>query len=254
VTLSMDTTMPQTRPQIRPRRTPEANGAPVVDIRGLRKVYYKPDGSIMAEALRGVDVAIHQGDYVAIMGPSGSGKSTLLTLLGCLDRPTDGTFHLGGRDVRTMGDEELSRFRGKTVGFVFQSFNLIMQHTVVENVGVPLFYQGVPPKERHARAEAKLGLVGLTDRMDHRPMQLSGGQQQRVAIARALVTDPLILLADEPTGNLDSTTGEQILTLFDDLHEKGVTIIMVTHDPSVAARCRRVIRLRDGLVESDTVN
>lgn len=238
----------------RPCRAPDASGAPVVDIRGLRKVYYKPDGSVMAEALRGVDVTIHRGDYVAIMGPSGSGKSTLLTLLGCLDRPTDGTFMLGGRDVRTMNDEELSRFRGRTVGFVFQSFNLIMQHTVLENVGVPLFYQGVPPRERERRAGEKLALVGLTDRMDHRPMQLSGGQQQRVAVARALVTDPLMLLADEPTGNLDSKTGEQILSLFDDLHEKGVTIIMVTHDASVAERCRRVVRLRDGLVESDTVH
>ncbi len=236
------------------RRDPDTSVPPVVEIRGLRKVYYKPDGSIMAEALRGVDVVVHRGDYVAIMGPSGSGKSTLLTLLGCLDRPTDGTFLLGGRGVRTMGDEELSRFRGKTVGFVFQSFNLIMQHTVLENVGVPLFYQGVPPKERNARAEKTLALVGLEDRMDHRPMQLSGGQQQRVAVARALVTDPLILLADEPTGNLDSKTGQQILALFDDLHEKGVTIIMVTHDPGVADRCRRVIRLRDGLVESDLVN
>jgi putative ABC transport system ATP-binding protein len=238
----------------KPRRDPDTSGPPVVDIRGMRKVYYKPDGSIMAEALRGVDVAVHQGDYVAIMGPSGSGKSTLLTLLGCLDRPTDGTFLLGGRDVRTMGDEELSRFRGKTVGFVFQSFNLIMQHTVLENVGVPLFYQGVSPKDRKSRAEKTLALVGLEDRLDHRPMQLSGGQQQRVAVARALVTDPLILLADEPTGNLDTKTGQQILALFDDLHEKGVTIILVTHDPSVADRCRRVIRLRDGLVESDTVN
>ena len=235
-------------------RPPDTSIAPVVDIRGMRKVYYKPDGSVMAEALRGVDVAVHQGDYVAIMGPSGSGKSTLLTLLGCLDRPTDGTFLLGGRDVRTMGDEELSRFRGKTVGFVFQSFNLIMQHTVLENVGVPLFYQGVPPRERERRATEKLALVGLSDRLDHRPMQLSGGQQQRVAVARALVTDPLILLADEPTGNLDSKTGEQILSLFDDLHEKGVTIIMVTHDATVADRCRRIVRLHDGLVESDTVH
>jgi putative ABC transport system ATP-binding protein len=245
----------EVKPEVRRRhRRPDESAAPVVQIAGVRKVYYKPDGSVMAEALRGVDLTVYRGDYAAIMGPSGSGKSTLLTLLGCLDRPTEGQFHLGGRDVRTMGDEELSRFRGRTVGFVFQSFNLIMQHTVLENVGVPLFYQGVPPKDRERRASEKLALVGLSDRLDHRPMQLSGGQQQRVAVARALVTDPLILLADEPTGNLDSKTGEQILSLFDDLNEKGVTIIMVTHDPAVAERCRRVVRLRDGLVESDTLN
>ncbi len=225
---------------------------PVVDIRALRKVYYKPDGTIMVEALRGIDVCIERGDYVAIMGPSGSGKSTLLTLLGCLDRPTSGDFFLGGENVATMGDEELSRYRGRTVGFVFQSFNLIAQHTILENAAVPLFYQGVRPRERTARAGEKLRLVGLDDRADHRPMELSGGQQQRAAIARALVTDPLILLADEPTGNLDSVTGAQILSLFDDLNSKGTTIIMVTHDPSVAQRCRRIIRLRDGLVESDT--
>ncbi len=224
---------------------------PVVDIRELRKIYYKPDGTVMAEALRGIDLSIARGEYIAIMGPSGSGKSTLLSILGCLDRPTQGRFYMGGRDVRTMNDEELSRFRGRTVGFVFQSFNLIAQHTILENAAVPLFYQGVAPAERHARAAEMLRLVGLDDRGDHRPAQLSGGQQQRTAIARALITSPTILLADEPTGNLDSATGQAILALFDDLHAKGMTVILVTHDPAVGERARRTVRLRDGLIESD---
>lgn len=234
---------------IQPAPAPPATA--VADLRALRKVYYKPDGSVMAEALRGIDLAIHQGDYLAIMGPSGSGKSTLLTLLGCLDRATDGTFILGGKDVRAMNDAELSSFRGRTIGFVFQSFNLIPQHTIAENVAIPLFYQGVGRRERLARAEEVLRLVGLGDRLEHRPAELSGGQQQRAAIARALVTKPVILLADEPTGNLDSATGRAILGVFDELYRKGITIIMVTHDPSVAARCGRVVRLRDGLIESD---
>lgn len=227
---------------------------PIVEIKGLRKTYYKPDGTVMVEALRGIDITVCKGELLAIMGPSGSGKSTLLTILGCLDRPTEGLFKLGGRDIREMNDEELSRFRGRTVGFVFQSFNLISQHSILDNAAVPLFYQGVPPAERARRAAEKLRLVGLDDRAHHRPIELSGGQQQRAAIARALVTEPLLLLADEPTGNLDTVTGQQILSLFDDLHERGATIIMVTHDPTVAARCRRVIRLRDGVVESDTLN
>jgi len=241
-------------PVSRSHPEPRTDLPPVVEIRGLRKVYYKPDGSIMVEALRGVDLTIHQGDYVAIMGPSGSGKSTLLTLLGCLDRPTEGSFHIGGRDVRSMDDQELSQFRGRTIGFVFQSFNLIPQHTIEENAAIPLFYQGVPAAERLAKASEKLGMVGLADRADHKPMELSGGQQQRAAIARALVTEPLVLLADEPTGNLDTATGQSILALFELLHAKGMTIIMVTHDPSIAQRCRRVVRLRDGLIESDIVN
>lgn len=236
---------------VTPSKVDQAPAPPEVDIRGLRKVYFKPDGSVMAEALRGIDLSISRGEYVAIMGPSGSGKSTLLSILGCLDRPTDGRFDMGGRDVRTMNDEELSRFRGRTIGFVFQSFNLIAQHTILENAAVPLFYQGVGPAERHARASEMLKLVGLDDRGDHRPMQLSGGQQQRAAIARALITRPAILLADEPTGNLDSSTGEAILALFDELHAQGMTVILVTHDPAIGERARRVVRLRDGLIESD---
>ncbi|QOI99758.1 MAG: ABC transporter ATP-binding protein [Phycisphaeraceae bacterium] len=224
------------------------------ELRAVSKVYYKPDGSVMVEALKGVDLVIRRGEYVAIMGPSGSGKSTLLTLLGCLDRPTGGQFLVGGRDVRAMSDEELSVFRGRTIGFVFQSFNLIAQHSILENVGVPLFYQNVPPADRHRRAAEMLDLVGLGDRVHHRPMELSGGQQQRAAIARALVTNPLILLADEPTGNLDSATGQSILALFDRLHEQGMTVIMVTHDPAIGDRARRVVRLRDGLVEVDRMN
>ena len=226
---------------------------PVAQLTDISKVYYKPDGSVMVEALRGVDVTIHEGEYVAIMGASGSGKSTLMNILGCLDRPTGGEYLLDGVPAETLGDEALSRFRGRKIGFVFQAFNLIPQLTVEENVAVPLFYQGVSKAERLRRARAKLDLVTLSDRLDHRPRELSGGQQQRVAIARSLVTDPVVLMADEPTGNLDSTTGEQILTLFEDLHRQGMTIIMVTHDDSIAERCERIIRLKDGLVETDTV-
>ena len=234
-----------------PAVSPETK--PVAQLTDIRKVYYKPDGSVMVEALRGVDVTIHEGEYVAIMGASGSGKSTLMNILGCLDRPTGGEYLLDGVPAETLGDEELSRFRGRKIGFVFQAFNLIPQLTVEENVAVPLFYQGVSKAERLRRARAKLALVTLSDRLDHRPRELSGGQQQRVAIARSLVTDPVVLMADEPTGNLDSTTGEQILSLFENLHRQGMTIIMVTHDDSIAERCERIIRLKDGLVETDTV-
>jgi putative ABC transport system ATP-binding protein len=225
--------------------------APVVELRGVKKTYYKPDGSIMVEALRGVDIAIRRGEYVAIMGASGSGKSTLMNLLGCLDRPTGGVYLLDGEDVATMSDEGLSAFRGRTIGFVFQAFNLIPQMTIAENVEVPLFYQSIQKHERRQRAMESLSLVGLGERTDHRPRELSGGQQQRAAIARALVTRPVVLLADEPTGNLDSATGRAILDSFDELHAKGMTIIIVTHDDNVAARCQRVIRLKDGVVEFD---
>ncbi|MCC6659392.1 MAG: ABC transporter ATP-binding protein [Phycisphaerales bacterium] len=207
----------------------------------------------MVEALRGVDLVIRGNDYVAIMGASGSGKSTMMNVLGCLDRPTGGAFLLAGRDVVTMDDEELSRFRGRTIGFIFQAFNLIPQLTVEENVEVPLFYQGVHKHERRQRAVEALRLVGLGDRLGHRPRELSGGQQQRTAIARALVTRPVVLLADEPTGNLDSATGKAILETFDSLHAQGMTLIMVTHDDTVAARCHRVVRLRDGMVETDVI-
>jgi putative ABC transport system ATP-binding protein len=217
----------------------------------VRKAYYKPDGSVMVEALRGIDLEIRRGEYVAIMGASGSGKSTLMNILGCLDRPTGGVYLLDGEDVTTMSDEVLSAFRGRTIGFVFQAFNLIPQMTVEENVEVPLFYQSVARHDRRARAIESLKLVGLGDRLGHRPRELSGGQQQRAAIARALVTHPVVLMADEPTGNLDSATGRAILGALDRLHEAGMTIVMVTHDDGVAARCRRVVRLADGLLESD---
>ncbi|MBK7404031.1 MAG: ABC transporter ATP-binding protein [Phycisphaerales bacterium] len=223
----------------------------VAELRGVTKVYYKPDGSVMVEALRGIDLAVKRGEYVAIMGASGSGKSTIMNILGCLDQPTGGEFRLAGRPVGKMSDEELSVFRGQTVGFIFQAFNLIPQLTVQENSEVPLFYQGVPAAERRRRSMHALELVGLADRAGHRPRELSGGQQQRAAIARALVTEPVILMADEPTGNLDSTTGESILQLFERLHDEGLTILMVTHDDSISARCERIVRLKDGLIEWD---
>jgi len=224
---------------------------PVAELQGVKKQYYKPDGSLMVEALKGIDLSIGEGEYVAIMGASGSGKSTMLNILGCLDQCTQGDYLLDGQNVRLMSDAELSSFRGRTIGFIFQAFNLIPQLLIEENVEVPLFYQGVPKPERRRRAAKALGMVGLEDRLGHRPSELSGGQQQRVAIARALVTDPVVLMADEPTGNLDSKTSESILQLFESLHEQGMTIIMVTHDDSVADRCKRVIRLRDGHVETD---
>ena len=185
------------------------------------------------------------------MGPSGSGKSTLMNIIGCLDRPTSGRYLLDGEDVAQMDDHQLSQVRGRRLGFVFQAFNLISQLTVRDNVRVPLFYQSLSTREGNARAEAALEKVGLSERLFHRPSELSGGQMQRVAIARALVTEPSLLLADEPTGNLDSRTGQSILTLFDELHQSGLTIVMVTHDESVADRCQRVIRLKDGVVDKD---
>ena len=218
---------------------------------GVRKTYYKPDGSIMVEALRSVDLDIPRGQYVAIMGPSGSGKSTLMNVLGCLDQPTAGQYLLDGRDVAAMSDEDLSQYRGQKIGFVFQAFNLISSLRIEENVEVPLFYQRKHRSVRREAALAALNLVGLGDRVGHRPRELSGGQQQRVAIARALVGKPVVLMADEPTGNLDSKTGSAILQTLDDLHEIGMTIIMVTHDESVADRCQRIVRLSDGLIASD---
>jgi putative ABC transport system ATP-binding protein len=225
----------------------------VAQLKAVRKIYYKPDGSVMVEALRGVDLDVRRGEYVAIMGASGSGKSTLMNILGCLDQPTDGEYYLDGRPVGKMSDEDLSAFRGRTVGFIFQAFNLIAQLTIVENAEVPLFYQRIPAAERRERALHALDQVGLADRAGHRPRELSGGQQQRAAIARALVTRPVILMADEPTGNLDSKTGEAILQLFESLHQEGLTILMVTHDDEVSNRCERIVRLRDGLVERDEV-
>ena len=202
-------------------------------------------------ALRGVSLEVPEGDYVAIMGPSGSGKSTLLNLLGCLDKPTDGSYFLGDDDVAKMNDRELSRIRASRIGFVFQSYNLIPQLTVVENIEVPLYYQGRVNRQTKERCRALAEMVGLGERLRHRPTQLSGGQQQRVAIARSLVNDPYFILADEATGNLDSKTALEILQLFAKLNAEGRTIIMVTHEDDVAAHARRVVRLRDGLVQSD---
>ncbi|MGQ9648517.1 MAG: ABC transporter ATP-binding protein [Phycisphaerae bacterium] len=218
------------------------------------KIYRKAGTSVEVPALRGITLDFAEGEYVAICGHSGSGKSTLLNLLGCLDRPTSGQYVLGGVDVSELDDDALSDIRSRRLGFVFQSFNLIPQLTVLENLEVPLFYQAVPPQLRRERALDLAHRMGLSDRIHHRPMELSGGQQQRVAIARALMNDPLLILADEPTGNLDTTTGEVILALFDQLHQAGRTILMVTHEADVAARCRRVITLRDGLVLSDVSN
>ncbi len=208
-------------------------------------------GPVTVEALRGVSFDIHAGEYVSIMGPSGCGKSTMLNLLGCLDRPTSGQYRLGGDDVSQMNDDALSAVRGARLGFIFQSYNLIQQLTVVENIEVPLYYQGRPEAESRALAARYAERVGLGNRLAHKPFELSGGQQQRVAIARALVNDPLVILADEPSGNLDSISGVEILKIFDDLHEQGKTIILVTHDENVSRHAHRSIRLRDGEVESD---
>ena len=230
--------------------TSTANGL-VAELRGIEKIYFKPDGSVAVRALAGVSLDIQRGTYMAIMGPSGSGKSTLMNVLGCLDRPTRGVYLLDGTNVADMEDELLSRVRGRKIGFIFQAFNLIPQLTIEENVEVPLLYQSVPRHIRREKAQYLLERVGLSDRLGRCPSELSGGQQQRAAIARSLVNDPVILFADEPTGNLDSKTGEEILRLFEELHDTGMTIVVVTHDESISDRCQRVIRLRDGLIESD---
>ncbi|MEM8782449.1 MAG: ABC transporter ATP-binding protein [Planctomycetota bacterium] len=223
----------------------------VACLEDVRKVYQKHKRAPEVRALDGVTVRVPRGQYVAIMGPSGSGKSTMMNIVGCLDRPTSGQYILDGTDVAQMPDEKLSQVRGKKLGFVFQAFNLIPQLTVQQNVEVPLFYQAIRPADRAKAAAAALERVELADRMSHRPSELSGGQMQRVAIARALVGQPSLLLADEPTGNLDSKTGGTILRLFDALHEEGLTIAMVTHDENIADRCERVIRLCDGQLERD---
>jgi putative ABC transport system ATP-binding protein len=226
-----------------------ASTEPVVQLTNLRKSYQM--GTVLVEALRGLSLTIHAGEYVSIMGPSGCGKSTLLNVLGCLDLPTSGNYWLGGRDVSQLDDDALSTIRGTRLGFIFQSYNLIQQLTVLENIEVPLFYQGHSDDESRATAAELARVVGLEHRLHHRPCELSGGQQQRVAIARALVNDPFVLLADEPTGNLDSTSGTEILRVFDELHERGKTLILVTHDENTARRAKRAVRLRDGVVESD---
>ena len=221
----------------------------VIRTQALTKEYVL--GAETVRALRGVDLEIRKNEYVAIMGPSGSGKSTLMNLLGCLDTPTGGEYWLNGTPVARMGDDELAAIRNREIGFVFQTFNLLPRATALHNVELPLVYAGVPADERKRRAKEALGKVQLADRMDHRPNELSGGQRQRVAIARALVNNPSILLADEPTGNLDSATSEEIMKVFESLASSGQTVIMVTHEADIAAHARRVVVLRDGLVHSD---
>ena len=221
----------------------------VIDLNNVTKTY--ASGELSVQALRGVTFSIQPGEYVAIMGPSGSGKSTLMNLLGALDRPTTGTYKLDGTDVASLNDNELAGIRLKKLGFIFQGFNLLARTSATKNVALPLFYAGVSPRARNEAAIARLTEVGLADRLTHKPNELSGGQQQRVAIARALVNDPAVLLADEPTGNLDTQTSEEIMALFEALNAAGRTIIMVTHDEDISRHAKRVIRLRDGLVVAD---
>lgn len=222
----------------------------VIEIRNIIRDF--PLGQETVHVLKGIDLDIEKGEYVAIMGPSGSGKSTLMNLLGCLDTPTAGTYILNGNDVSQMSDDELAEIRNTEIGFVFQTFNLLPRTTALENVALPMIYAGASKKDRTIRAEEVLTDVGLADRMDHKPNQLSGGQRQRVAVGRALVNNPSIILADEPTGNLDSKTSEEIMDLLDDIHQNGNTVIVVTHEEDIAARAHRIIRLIDGMVDSDT--
>jgi putative ABC transport system ATP-binding protein len=230
-------------------RVVRPHGPLVIEIEGVTKLYKM--GSETVHALRGVNVRIHRNEYLAIMGPSGSGKSTLMNMLGCLDTPTAGRYEFSGKNVAAMVDDELADIRNREIGFVFQTFNLLPRSDALHNVELPLIYAGVPKHERIARAREALVNVGLGDRVHHRPNELSGGQRQRVAIARALVTRPSIILADEPTGNLDSKTGVEIMNLFEQLYAQGNTLIVVTHEEDIARHARRIVRLRDGLIESD---
>ena len=224
----------------------------VIEIRGIIRDFKL--GQETVHVLKGIDLDIKHGEYIAIMGPSGSGKSTLMNLLGCLDTPTAGTYVLNGKDVSQMTDDELADIRNTEIGFVFQTFNLLPRTTALDNVALPMVYAGASKKVRNDRASEVLTDVGLADRMDHKPNQLSGGQRQRVAVGRALVNKPSIILADEPTGNLDSKTSVEIMALFDAIHAKGNTVILVTHEEDIAEHAKRVIRLRDGIIESDTYN
>ena len=224
----------------------------IIKTKGLRKDYVL--GAETVRAVRGVDMEIHTGEFVAIMGPSGSGKSTFMNLIGCLDTPTEGEYWLSGTRVKELSDDELARVRNQKIGFVFQTFNLLPRATALHNVELPLIYAGVKGKERRRLAREKLELVGLGDRMDHKPPELSGGQRQRVAVARALINNPALLLADEPTGNLDSVTGEEIMDVLKGLNEQGQTIVLVTHETNIAAYAKREVHLLDGLVERDFTN
>lgn len=225
---------------------------PLIKITNIKRDF--PLGNEIVYVLKGIDLEINKGEYVALMGPSGSGKSTLMNILGCLDTPTSGTYILNGKHVSEMQDDELAGIRNKEIGFVFQTFNLMPRTTALDNVALPMVYAGYLKSERNERATEVLTQVGLDDRMDHKPNQLSGGQRQRVAVARALVNKPSIILADEPTGNLDSKTSVEIMNLFNEIHANGNTVILVTHEEDIAAYAHRIIRLRDGIIESDTLN
>ncbi|WP_445452262.1 ABC transporter ATP-binding protein [Flavobacterium sp. 25HG05S-40] len=225
---------------------------PLINIKKLTRDFQLGNETI--NVLKGIDLQINKGEYVALMGPSGSGKSTLMNLLGCLDTPTSGTYILNGKDVSMMHDDDLAEIRNKEIGFVFQTFNLLPRTTALDNVALPMIYAGFSKSERNERATEVLTQVNLSDRMDHQPNQLSGGQRQRVAIARALVNKPSIILADEPTGNLDSKTSVEIMNLFNDIHKNGNTVILVTHEEDIAKYAHRIIRLRDGIIESDSPN
>lgn len=224
----------------------------IIEIKGITRDF--PLGNEIVYVLKGIDLHINKGEYVALMGPSGSGKSTLMNILGCLDTPTAGSYILNGKDVSKMEDDELAEIRNKEIGFVFQTFNLLPRTTALDNVALPMVYAGHGKDDRNKRATQVLTQVGLSDRMDHKPNQLSGGQRQRVAVARALVNHPSIILADEPTGNLDSKTSVEIMNLFDEIHANGNTVILVTHEEDIAKHAHRIIRLKDGLIESDSPN